>query len=334
MDGHGRRPAFIVTIDVEADDAWSDSTTVTTENARYLPRFQELCERHGLRPTYLVDWTMARSPAFQEFGRSVVERGAAEIGMHLHAWTTPPLDPLTDADHRHKPFLIEYPEHLLKEKVAVATGTLEDVFGISPVSHRAGRWMLDEAYARVLMDHGYLVDCSVTPHVSWSTTRGAPGGRGPQDYSRFPAEPYFVDPLAIHRAGESSLLEVPMTIVTRPHGALVEGARAVASRLGPAARVMGRLFPQVLWMRPNGRNGRQMRELARRAAAERRDHVEFMLHSSELMPGGSPYFVTRRSVEALYDDMEELFESLAGAFTGLTLAEYRARFTSTRHGEA
>ncbi|WP_214412875.1 deacetylase [Sphaerisporangium fuscum] len=321
------RPAFIITIDVEADDAWNDRTAVTTRNAAFLPRFQTLCERYGLRPTYLVDWTMARSPEFQQFGRSVIESDTAEIGMHLHAWTTPPIVPLTEADHRYKPFLMDYPEAVMAAKAETATRVLEDTFRITPVSHRAGRWMLDERYARILIDLGYLADCSVTPHVSWQGTTGAPGGRV-QDYTRFPAEPYFVDPRAVDRPGDSPLLEVPMTIVRRPRGALTSRARALLPPGGTARRLVDGLLPDRLWLRPNGRNRRAMIGIARGARLCGRDHVEFMLHSSELMPGGSPYFRTRRSVENLYADMEALFAFAAPRFDGRTLAEYRARFAA------
>jgi hypothetical protein len=59
--------SFIVTIDTEGDDIWNGPREITTCNARYLPRFQELCERFGLKPTYLVNYEMAVSPAFVEF---------------------------------------------------------------------------------------------------------------------------------------------------------------------------------------------------------------------------------------------------------------------------
>ncbi|MFC4590301.1 polysaccharide deacetylase family protein [Sphaerisporangium corydalis] len=325
-----RRPSFIITIDVEADDCWGDQTSIRTANAAHLPRFQALCERYGLRPTYLVDWAMARDPAFQRFGRSLTERGAGEIGMHLHAWTTPPLVPLTAADHRFKPFLTEYPEDVMAAKVETATRILTQTFGVAPVSHRGGRWALDETYARVLVGHGYLADCSVTPLVSWAGTLGAPGGAGLRDYSAFPARPYFLHPADIGRAGDSPLLEVPMTIVPRRHGPLAARAGRLLRRGRVTRRAARLLFPETVWMRPDGRNRRAMAEALLR---DDRDHVEFMLHSSELMPGGSPCFRTPRSVEALYRDMESLFSAAAGRFQGRTLAEYRAEFAA-RDGHA
>ena len=45
------RPAFLVTIDTEGDDLWSRPREIGTRNAAFLPRFQALCEAHGLKPT-------------------------------------------------------------------------------------------------------------------------------------------------------------------------------------------------------------------------------------------------------------------------------------------
>ena len=65
-----------------------------------------------------------------------------------------------------------------------------------------------------------------------------------------------------------------------------------------------------------------MLAIPRSALRERWPCVEFMLHSSELMAGGSPTLQTRRDVEALYDDLEALFGKAAEQFRGRTLSEF------------
>ena len=45
---------FILTIDTEGDNQWDHGRALTVENIRYIPRFQKLCERYLIRPTYLV----------------------------------------------------------------------------------------------------------------------------------------------------------------------------------------------------------------------------------------------------------------------------------------
>ncbi|MDR8263551.1 deacetylase, partial [Acinetobacter baumannii] len=49
-------PAFLITIDTEGDNLWQKHDSITTENARYLPRFQQLCEKYGFKPVYLTNY--------------------------------------------------------------------------------------------------------------------------------------------------------------------------------------------------------------------------------------------------------------------------------------
>jgi hypothetical protein len=323
------RPAFLVTIDTEGDNIWSRPRVVETRNAAALPRFQAICERYAIRPTYLTTWEMAQSPIFRDFGRDLLARGAGEIGMHLHAWNSPPERPLTQDDLIHLPYLIEYPEPVMREKVRTLTDTLEDIFGTELVSHRAGRWALNRHYARILVEEGYSVDCSVTPHVSWSTHRGAPNGHGGTDYSLFPETAYHIDPDDIARPGRpGGLVEIPMTILRHGPG-LVERLAHAGNRLltglGRSPRRMGR--PR--WLRPNGRNRVEMLEVLQVARNQGRDYVEFMLHSSEFL-AGSPNFPTTASIESLFDDLETLFAAASTHFAGATLAEYAATRGLTR----
>lgn len=326
-DGHS--PAFLITIDTEGDNLWSRPRTLTTRNAEFLPRFQALCEAFGLRPTYLVTHEMATSPAFREFAGDLLRRRTGEIGMHLHAWNTPPIVPLTSDDWRFQPYLTEYPHQIIEQKVAVMTGLLEETFGVKMLSHRAGRWGFSSAYARVLVSHGYRVDCSVTPYVSWTHHRGA--GNGGSDFTRFPTDAYFVDLDDIGRPGSSPLLEVPMTIVPSRQPWRLVGRRALDG-WPLAQRAWERLAPSVHWLRPNGRNRKAVLRVLRLAEAERRSYVEFMLHSSELMPGGSPRFPGVADIERLYRDLEALFDAARGRFGGTTLFEFCARVAETPGG--
>lgn len=292
-----------------------------TRNAEFVPRFQELCEKHGLKPTYLTNYEMAKDPSFVELGRDAVSRGVAEVGMHLHAWNTPPLDhTLTDEDYRHVPFLVEYPADVMRAKVQTMTTLLEETFGRRPTSHRAGRWIIDSDYVKILIEDGYTVDCSVTPNVDWT---GHPGALDPppaQDYRRFPSVPYFMDPDHIDQPGDSPLLQVPMTVEARAAGIGNRIPSALYRGRYPSA-VLRRVFRQS-WLRPRGNNGDQMVELVEAAVAKTSTHVEFMIHSSELMPGGSPTSSTAEHVERLYADMERVFSAASSGCCGMTLAEF------------
>jgi peptidoglycan/xylan/chitin deacetylase (PgdA/CDA1 family) len=319
-------PAFLVVIDTEGDNQWARSRVVTTENSRYLRRFQELCERHQLRPTYLTNWEMVNCSVFQEFGRDVLARGTAEIGMHLHAWHSPPFVPLTKDDYQHQPYLSEYPVEQMRAKVQVLTQTLEDTFGRKMVSHRAGRWGFDSRYARILSEAGYLVDCSVTPHLSWRGHPGAPNGTGGPDFTHFPTQAYFLDLDDISKPGNSSLLEAPMTVARSEQPLARRLHRLVRNAPRLLRAPINRLFPPTCRLEPNGRNLRHLLRILRQAKEQGKDYVQFTLHSSEIMPGGSSKFPSKESIETLYRHMEKLFMVAQDTFAGLTLHEYYERY--------
>jgi hypothetical protein len=313
-----KRP-FIITIDTEGDNLWARPRHVTTENARWLPRFQALCDRFGFRPTYLTNYEMATSDAFAGFAREVLADGRAEIGMHLHAWNTPPL---TGEDRTNpgqsQAYLIEYPAREMESKIVTMTRLLEDTFSRSMLSHRAGRWALNPAYARLLVKHGYRYDCSVTPFVDWQSHPGAGPGSGGSNYLGAPASPYYLSHDDVLRPGDLGLLEIPMSIRRPERGWLVEALRV----LPLARRAANRLWPEVVWMRPNRRNERHLVNLCRQIAEEDAPYLQFMLHSSELMPGGSPTFRTEADIDALYAGMERVFQVISQHFHGCTLADY------------
>jgi hypothetical protein len=224
-----------------------------------------------------------------------------EIGMHLHAWNSPPI---TNDRLEGQAYLIEYPESVMRDKIKFMTDLLEERFGHKMTSHRAGRWAFDSRYARMLVQQDYRVDCSVTPHVSWTDVLGDPNGSGGTDYTTFPARPYFMDLERIDREGNSPLLEVPVSIVSNASG--------------------------TRWLRPNGQNRNSMLGVLKLACEEQWPCVEFMLHSSELMPGGSPTFQSPDEIEVLYDDLEALLGEAAARFHGQTLSEFYEDYRS-RH---
>jgi hypothetical protein len=241
--------------------------------------------------------------------------------MHLHAWNSPPETPLTDNDWRYKPYLIEYSDALMREKVDFMTKLLQDTFQTKMRSHRAGRWAFDERYARLLIEYGYEVDCSVTPKVNWKTAKGAPGNRG-TDYRQFPLQAYFLDENDISKPGNSPLLEVPMSIQFK-HSALMNSIKQGYDKLRGKLR-----SPSVHWLRPMGGNVETMQRVVEQTLAQGNDYVEYMLHSSEYMPGGSPTFKNEQDIERLYDDLESFFTWLQPRVQGMTLADYYQQKTS------
>ena len=309
---------FIITIDTDGDNLWSKPRKISTENSRYLFRFQELCEKFGLKPVYLTNWEMVNCKVFQELAHSVIKRKTGEIGMHLHAWNSPPIFPLTKDDYYYHPFLLEYPEHIMRQKIDTLTKKLQDVFQVPLESHRAGRWAMNNSYLKLLKEAGYKTDCSVTPGINWAMD-------DPQyrkhdiNYSDFPYSAYFTNN-NIQLAEDGNFLEVPMTIVKNTE---YIRTRKLAKMNKLSRLMLNRYHPEWMWLRPNGRNLKYLLKTVDSVVETKGGYAEFMLHSSEFMPGGSNTFRNRKSIENLYAHLNALFEYLKVSYTGMTLSEYR-----------
>lgn len=303
---HNKR--FMISIDTEADDQWDNSHGLTTSNSAAIPRFQELCERYGMRPVWLTDYEMALDESYVQYIRPKAEAGLCEIGMHLHAWTTPPEVELARTMNARE-FLVEHDTAIMDAKVAVMTEILERQFGSRPVSHRSGRWVMDDRYYDLLVKYGYLVDCSVTPGIDWSTTVGATG-MGGSDYSAEALLPTMK---------RSSLLEIPVTI-RRLHFLNLEKAE---SPYGLARECRNMLTGIYGWLRPYDPTYASIMRRTFRKAAETGDDVLLTLHSSELKADTNPIFNTEEKIETFYQMMTKVLEeAVAQGYTGCTMQEY------------
>lgn len=321
------KPAFIITIDTEGDNLWARPQEITTKNATFLPRFQELCEKYSFKPTYLTNYEMALDRNFVGFARQLISQDKAEVGMHLHAWNSPPIRLLTFDDYLLHPYLVEYPEADMRAKISYLTDLLEETFSKKMVSHRAGRWAFNSQYAKILVESGYKVDCSVTPGISWSSTKGNPSGIGGSDYRDFPHSQYVIDLSDVSKLGNSGLLEMPMTIMDSLGPRYAVFLRSIRG----ARRLVNKKWPEKAWLRPNGSNLAAMILIVNKATEQNRPYIEFMLHSSEFMPGGSPNFPDDAAIEKLYVDLDALFSVVSKKFQGMTLESYRKVYVDDKN---
>lgn len=309
---------FLISIDTEGDNlwAWHQGKRITTENAKYLPRFQELCESYGFKPTYLTNYEMAADPFFVEYFKKRNLSGKCEIGMHLHAWNTPPeYDlPVRNDVEPGAPYLIEYPEEIMSEKIEFMTELLEKQFDSHPVTHRAGRWTTNGKYFELLDRFGYQIDCSVTPGMNWTTAPGQSPDSCGTDYSHAAVYPFPIK--------GTNMLEIPVSIRENHRLKLGKkaGIRKAVKKVMEAKKGNG-----YLWLRPRTSNDTlgDMLYLADVINKDKKaDYLMFMLHSSELMPGGSPTFQSEEDIEALYHHLQSLFQTVSKSFCGATFAEY------------
>ena len=315
---------FIITIDTEGDNQWSEAgrRNITTENAKHLPRFQSLCEEYGFKPTYLTSYEMLESAFFIDFARVCLKKAACEIGVHPHAWNCPPQYDLTGDDPRYAPYLMEYPKDIIVQKTRSLKEALENEFETHVVSHRSGRWAISRDYVQALDSLQFKVDCSVTPHFSWVKRQGDPKGHGGTDFTGFPSKPYFIDLDDISRPGGSQLLEIPMTI-SKSYRLMFERFFDFLMKGSVRESVRSLVDSRMTWFRPGITSAKQLLKITKSCSDAGDDYVMLMLHSSEFMPGANPFSVSVEDVDRLFVDIEAVFDALhLMNVTPVTCGEY------------
>lgn len=316
---------FILTIDTEGDNQWDHGRELTVENIKYIPRFQQLCEKHNIRPTYLISSEVAQDGYSSELFGSYVKNDVAEIGAHLHSWSTPPfmeLDGFRENDYHHA-FATELPYELLKQKISTLTNQIVACCGRRPTSFRSGRYGFNENVAKVLLGEGYIVDTSVTPFVSWTSNKGLPGGAGGPDFIDYTPYP------SSYSLPEGILREIPVTIVPVrfPLNVNWRLARYYFRHVNNSLilRSFRKVFfgDQPVWARPvPGATIGTLGKLLAEAMKKDLPFLTMMFHSSELMPGCSKYRPNDASIKELYRLLDSLFTLLSQKQIGsVTLTE-------------
>lgn len=296
---------FIITIDTEGDNLWNyhKGDIVTTENAQFIPRFQELCNKYGFIPVWLTNYEMIMSDDYVSYIKKIAENKQCEIGIHIHAWNNPPIYDL-NGNYSGTPYLIEYPKDIMRAKFKATYDLIEERIGICAKSHRSGRWAMDSKYFEILEEFGILADCSYTPLVSWANNVGETIAGG-SDYSKVPNNTHSI----------GNIIEVPVTIRNMSRfnfrGSLKQNIRKLISG-------------NQVWLRPAINSTDDMMQLIDRVSDENdTDYLEFMMHSSELMPGGSPYFRDDKAIDKMYQSVERIFSYVCKkGYTGISLEEY------------
>ncbi len=262
---------IVVTVDTEADEPWKENVPLALGNVFALPRFQALCDKYAIVPTYFVTHEIAADSRASALLKGWQDAGKAEIGAHLHPWTTPPLG---KGEENTRAFPSELSDEALRAKLTTLTDTIEHAFGRRPTSYRAGRWGFDARQAALLKELGYIVDSSITPGMSWKDTKGGPNGAGGPDFTHEPVIPHMLN---------DAVLEVPMTIV----------------RIG--------LLRRRRWLRIfENTTKRGLLGVVQGAERMKLPAIVFMIHSSELVVGKSPYVRTDEALAHVYARIEEL----------------------------
>jgi hypothetical protein len=303
---------LVITVDVEEEGLFSGRyprVPPGVGNVRELGRIEFVTRDFGLPLTLLVTYPVALDPECGEvLDRWRGELGA-EIGAHLHPWSTPPFVELPGPE----PFPSDLmPESLLEAKLATLSTAIRGRWGVKPSSFRMGRFDLGRTVRRLLPTFGIRTDSSLVPFRF---------GPGAADHFMAPNEPFWLDE---GETGEGRLLEVPLTQV-----ALMPNLAARAYELGLGLDKRRRFLllsmlrtVAVVGIQPAWFPLASMLWAARLHGTRGGRVLTLFLHSSELLPGATPSYPSEASVQRLTRRIRLFLQWLTNTYSieGVTLS--------------
>ncbi|MGF1561315.1 MAG: hypothetical protein ACFB3T_03935 [Geminicoccaceae bacterium] len=303
-------PRLCVIVDTEAAFDWDaplERNRHETPPPNGLKAFHAVCERLEVRPAYVLDLAVIQDDRWATFLADAHRRGTCELGLHPHAWMTPPHDATRNLTAT---FQGNLPPSLEHAKLSHLRNAFVDRFGFTPRLHKAGRYGIGPATAAWLLEHGFQVDMS--PSAGFNI-----GLEGGPDFSRLTSSPFWFE-------ASRRLLCLPTT-----GGCL--GKRAPFDRLPPGARRwpgFGSLLAAVR-LSPEAGEVAMLLRLTHRLLTRGLRTFSLSLHSSSLSPGGNPYVHSEADVTRLLARIEGYVRAFQGPVGGelatpLTLyADYR-----------
>lgn len=292
-------PLLLVVVDTEEEFDWGrpharENTNVSAIAAQGLA--QQVFDRHGIVPTYVIDYPVAAAPSAIETLKAFADLGRCQIGAHLHPWVNPPF---SEAVNAYNSYPGNLPAALEREKLEILTEVIAKGFGARPVVYKAGRYGVGPATAQTLEDLGYRIDASVVPFTSF-TEDGGP------DFSLAGFQPSWFG-----TTGE--MLEIPLSCgfsgllrslgpslfprVSDPTGMRLR-LPGLLARSGLLERI--RLTPEGVDLAENLRLARSLHDQGCRI-------FSFTYHSPSLVPGMTPYVSTKQELSRFLETMDRFF---------------------------
>jgi hypothetical protein len=313
---------LLVGIDTEGDNQWDAAARANQQfsNIYALPRLHALFARHGVRPTYVITYPVARDRRSADVLRGLLAGGDCEIGAHHHAWETPPC---RDEDTRRHPYACTLPRRQFEMQLASLTDSISSAVGVRPVSYRSGRFGFSADHVTALERLGYLVESSVAPLFDESH-------KGGPEFVAAPLTPYFLAYDSATQPGTSGVLEVPVSCgLDRRLPRRLQYAYARVPRPYFTKRALRALrIVKLRWLRPSYSSLPDMIALARTLARANEPVLNLLFHSSEAIVGGSPYNRTPGELEAFFERLERFFVFATRELSAVpsTFAEFRRTY--------
>tara|TARA_B100000767_G_scaffold202177_1_gene189059 strand:+ start:801 stop:1736 length:936 start_codon:yes stop_codon:yes gene_type:complete len=278
-----------VTIDTECDKSldWSNSNPLTFHSVTHgIPNIlQPLFDDLSIKPTYFLSPEVIENPSCVQTLLSIKDH--CELGTHLHADYIDPERSFSDfAGKETHAFQTDFSPEIEFLKLKNLTDSFQNAFNYSPKVFRSGRYAANKHTIKSLSELGYKVDSSFTPHLKWSSPLG-----NIIDHQDSPEQPYFCNHENIYKESDSSLLEIPVTIV--------DSRKFI-------------FFKKHLWLRPKFSSIYEVKKIFNYVKSQysENDVIVFnmMFHSQEVIPNASPYTRTAAEVESYMLFLKKVFE--------------------------
>jgi len=306
-----------ITIDTEEDN-WSNyESKPVLSNISKLLELQQMFDRYGVRPTYLVSYPVATDKESVSILRKIMEDGRCEIGAHIHAWNTPPFE--EDKSVKNT-MLFNLEKELQYRKLESLHEKIFESFRISPVSFRSGRWGFDRTVAENIHRLGYRVDTSVSPYLNWESYHGP-------DFSDRSPRPEVL-PVGDPSDLDSCLLEVPATIGFLQSN--YEFCNACLKTISGSAlrhfRLVGILdklnIVNKVWLSPESDNSDKMIALAESIRKKGYPILNMFFHSPSLTHGLTHFTKTSEEEKELTRRVDQFLQYMErSSIQSITISE-------------
>jgi hypothetical protein len=302
-------PMLLTVVHTEEEFDWSkpfNRDAIAISHVRELGRAQELFDRCGARPIYVVDYPIASQDLGISTLRALAGNGSAAIGAHLHPWVNPPFTEEVSTYHSYPGNL---PSALEAQKLQQLTDRIADGFGARPTVYLAGRYGFGPHTLSILQELGYRIDLSAVA-MSDFRSDGGPDYRRRDNSCRWEGDP--------------AILRIPHSVADV--GFLCRDGQRLFEP-GASATVRALRLPGILArcgaiehvrLSPEGFSLRHLKSAARALIAAGVKVLVFSFHSPSIAPGFTPYVRDRSDLAEFVGRIEGFLrffkDELGGVF--------------------
>ncbi|MEM9421091.1 MAG: hypothetical protein AAF986_01070, partial [Pseudomonadota bacterium] len=243
---------------------------------------QATAEEMGLTPLYFASYPILADDEMANRLAAWAHAGRANVGLHLHSWSTPPL---SGEEQGSQSFQCQLNKDVHKQKLSTLARLFESRLGLPPIAHRAGRygiapWVLDQ-----LAEIGVTYDFSPSPGFDFSS-------QGGPDFSN-------TSPLPHRRhTHHGSMWVLP-----------VSGSRAIKRTrifVPPQSRMVPKMLRSVgVRLSPEGNDLATMQRLTHHLIKRGTPLLTPSFHLSSLVPGTTPYAQSEEEAFRLLDRLRQ-----------------------------